>query len=421
MYLSACYIRFVRIFGKGIFLLLLLISVLGYSQTRKKNSSKENLQQKKAKIEKDIKVTNKLLEETKKNKKASLRQLVVLNDKINKREELISNISTELSKLDQQIFITSSQVRRLKNEIKDLKDEYAKMIYYAYKNKNYYNRVMFVFASQSFNQAYRRVKYFQQYSSYRKNQAQLIQNTQILLDSKISELGKKKEAKLSLLQTHEKEKIQLSQEKEEQNKTIRQLTQKERKLLVELKEKEKASRQLQAAIENLISEELRKTREVAKKSGKKSAPVTISYTPAEMKLANNFSLNKGRLPWPSEKGALSSSFGEHEHPILKGIKTKNNGITISTNPGAKARAVFDGVVSSVLTIPNYNHVVILSHGEYLTVYTNLVDVYVRRGESVSTKQSLGTVFTDPETNKTELHFEIWKGKTTLNPAQWISR
>ncbi len=408
--LSACYTIF--------FIITFCLSSLVYAQSK---NEKEKLQQKKSKIEKEIKYTNKLLEETKKNKKLSLNRLVILNNKISKRQELISTIGTELQGIDSQIEINSLSIKRSSQELKDLKDEYAKMIYYAYKNRNYYNRIIFVFASKSFNQAFQRIKYFQQYSSYRKTQAKLIQSAQQQLNSKISILNDQKKQKLSLLQSHEREKIQLSTEKEEQNQSIKQLSQKERKLLATLRENEKAARQLQTAIQNLIAEEIRKSNVNAKKTGKKTSSTTLTYTHDEIALSNTFSANKGRLPWPSEKGIISSSYGEHNHPVLKGIKTKNNGVNITTNAGSHARAIFEGTVTSILSIPNFNHVVILKHGEFLTVYSNLSEVYVKKGEKVSTKQALGVVNTDNETSKTELHFEIWKGKTTQDPAQWISR
>jgi len=400
------------------FIVTSIFSISLYAQSK---NEKAKLQQKKAKIEKEIKYTNKLLEETKKSKNVSINRLVILNNKINKRQELIATISTELQKIDYQIETNSSSVKHYSQELKDLKDEYAKMIYYAYKNRNYYNRIIFVFASKSFNQAFQRIKYFQQYSSYRKTQVRLIQNTQQILNSKNSELSDQKNQKLSLLQTHEQEKLQLSNEKEEQNQNIKLLSQKERKLLATIRENEKAAHQLQAAIENLIAEEIRKSNIKAKKTGKKTSPATITYTHAEIELSNTFSSNKGRLPWPSEKGIISSSYGEHNHPVLKGIKIKNNGINITTHAGSNARAVYEGVVTSIMSIPNFNHVVILRHGDFLTVYSNLSEVYVKKGEKVSTKQSLGAISTDNETSKTELHFEIWKGKTTQDPAQWISR
>ena len=188
-----------------------------------------------------------------------------------------------------------------------------------------------------------------------------------------------------------------------------------------MRESEKAAKRLQKAIEDLIAEELRKARETAKKTGTKPTPENaFGLTPSEMKLSNSFAGNKGILPWPTERGVISETFGEHSHPVLKGIKTKNNGVDISTTQGATARAVFDGVVTSTMTLPNYNNVVIIRHGEFLTVYSNLREIYVKKGDKVTTKQKIGIIETD-ESGKTKLHFELWKGKILQNPEAWIAK
>lgn len=382
---------------------------------------KSQLQAKKAKIEEEINYTNKLLSETKKNKQASLNQLVLLNKKISKRQELINAISNEIQQIDRKIKITNDTIATLTENIKELKAEYAKMIYYAQKNKSSYTRLMFIFSAESFNQAYQRLKYFQQYSSYRQNQVRVIKETQALLAQKVQLLENQKKEKVSLKSVEESEKQKLSQEKNQQDKTVRQLSQKERELLKKLRENEKAARKLQKAIEDLIAEELRKAREAAKKTGTKPSPENVfGLTPSEMKLSSSFAGNKGSLPWPTERGVISATFGEHPHPVLKGIKTKNNGIDISTSSGATARAVFDGEVTSTMTLPNYNNVIIIRHGEFLTVYSNLGQIYVKKGDKVTTKQKLGVIETD-DTGKTKLHFELWKGKILQNPEGWIAK
>lgn len=382
---------------------------------------KSQLQAKKAKIEEEINYTNKLLSETKKNKQASLNQLVLLNKKISKRQELINAISNEIQQIDRKIKITNDTIATLTENIKELKAEYAKMIYYAQKNKSSYTRLMFIFSAESFNQAYQRLKYFQQYSSYRQNQVRVIKETQALLAQKVQLLENQKKEKVSLKSVEESEKQKLSQEKNQQDKTVRQLSQKERELLKKLRENEKAARKLQKAIEDLIAEELRKAREAAKKTGTKPSPENVfGLTPSEMKLSSSFAGNKGSLPWPTERGLISATFGEHPHPVLKGIKTKNNGIDISTSSGATARAVFDGEVTSTMTLPNYNNVIIIRHGEFLTVYSNLGQIYVKKGDKVTTKQKLGVIETD-DTGKTKLHFELWKGKILQNPEGWIAK
>lgn len=402
-------------------ILLILLIVCFLIPNISAQDKKSQLQAKKAKIEEEINYTNKLLSETKKNKQASLNQLVLLNKKISKRQELINAISNEIQLIDRKIKVTNDTIATLTENIKQLKAEYAKMIYYAQKNQSSYSRLMFIFSAESFNQAYQRLKYFQQYSSYRQNQVRVIKETQALLAQKVSLLENQKREKLSLKTVEESEKQKLSQEKTQQDKTVRQLSQKERELLKKLRENEKAAKKLQKAIENLIAEELRKAREAAKKTGTKPSPENaFGLTPSEMKLSSNFAGNKGNLPWPTERGVVSATFGEHPHPVLKGIKTKNNGIDISTSSGATARAIFDGEVTSTMTLPNYNNVIIIRHGEFLTVYSNLGQIYVKKGDKVTTKQKLGVIETD-DTGKTKLHFELWKGKILQNPEGWIAK
>jgi septal ring factor EnvC (AmiA/AmiB activator) len=400
----------------GILFLLVILATRVNGQDKK-----TELQQKKAKIEEDISYTNKLLEETKKSKQVSLNQLVLLNKKISKRQELISAINGEIGNLDKQIQVTNDTINHLTQTIKQLKQEYARMIYYAGKNRNAYSRLMFIFSANDFNQAYQRLKYFQQYSSYRQNQVRVIQENQLLLNTKVQLLEKQKAYKLSLKKSEESEQQKLNSEKNEQDKTIKNLSQKEKELLRKLRDSEKAARKLQKAIEDLIAEEIRKANEAAKKTGTKPAPENkFGLTPSEIQLSSSFTGNKGRLPWPTERGIISSTFGEHPHPILKGIKTKNNGIDITTANGESARAVFDGEVTSIMTLPIYNNVVIVRHGEFLTVYSNLDQLFVKKGDKVKTKQRIGVIQSD-ESGKSKLHFELWQGKNIQNPESWILR
>lgn len=207
----------------------------------------------------------------------------------------------------------------------------------------------------------------------------------------------------------------------EKNQTIRELTQKEKDLLAELKKKKEAAAKLQNAIEDIIAQEMRIARESAEERGAVETETAFALTANEMELSKMFSTNKGKLPWPAEDGIISSTFGEHQHPVLKYVKTQNNGVDIQTSKGATARTVFDGIVTRVMSVPRYNNVVIIRHGEYLTVYSNLSVVFVAKGDGVKARQSIGMVYTDSKVSKTELHFELWKGNQLLNPQQWISR
>ena len=343
--------------------------------------------------------------------------MVILREKISSREKLIATINREINTVNKQITLNNEILKDLTNDLKKLKDEYARMIYYAYKNRNSYDRLMFVFSSKDFNQAYQRLKYFQQYTAYRETQAELIEKTQKEINQAIENLEKYKSEKLALLRLKEQERDELASERIQQNKTVKDLNAKEKELLSDLKKKEKAAKKLQKEIEKIIAEEIRLA---AKKSGKKGTSSFV-LTPEEMQLSANFESNKGRLPWPLERGIISSTFGEHAHPVLKNVKTKNNGIDILTDRNSKTRTIFSGVVTRVMSIPNYNYVIMIRHGEFLSVYSNLDEVYVQKGDKVEIRQAIGRIHTDANESKTELHFELWKGKTLLNPAGWLAK
>lgn len=380
-------------------------------------NKKEKLQKDKKKLESEIAFTNKLLKETKKNTQASLNQLVLINKQIRQREGLISNIKSEINYINSLIAQNNKSVEILKKELAALKEQYAKMIYNAYINRNTNNKLMFLFASKDFNQAYMRMKYLQQYSEYRKKQALQIQEKQADLTLKIQELETMQKDKKELLGSQHNEKQKLDQEKTLQSKTVSGLQKKEQDLMKTLKQKEEAAKKLQKAIETIIAEEIKKAAERAK-SNKTSG--NYALTPEEMALSNNFESNKNKLPWPLVRGVITSYFGEHPHPVLPGIMVNNKGVDMTTSKGSKARAVFDGTVVRVIEMPVYRNVVIISHGNYYSVYSKLDDVYVKQGQKVKTKQDIGLVHTITEESKTELHFEIWKGDTFLNPVQWLA-
>lgn len=380
--------------------------------------SKKELEGKKKQLQKEIKQTESLLNETKKNKKLSLNQLVTLNKKISVREQLIQTIQAEIRIAEKQIKENKEIITSLKNDLQKLKEEYARMIYYAYKNQDAYSRIMFVFSAQDFSQAYRRLKYMQQYSYYRQKQAEMIEKTQELLNKKVAELEDKKRQKQQLLGIEEEEKQVLAKEKTEQEKILTQLQEQEKELLKKIREKEQEQRQLQLAIQRIIEEEIRKSIEKAKSDGTKPAEKGLTLTPEAQKLSNTFEANKGKLPWPVAEGIITGKHGEQPHPVLKGITIKNNGVDISTKKDAPVRAVFEGEVTGLATVPGFGKVVMIRHGEYLSVYSNLRDVLVKKGDKIKTKQNIGVVETD-DNGKTEVHFEIWKGSTLMNPETWL--
>jgi len=321
--------------------------------------------------------------------------------------------------INDNIASNNKSVEILKKELSELKDQYAKMIYRAYINRNINNKLMFVFAAKDFNQAYMRMKYMQQYSQYRKKQAEQIQIKQLQLTQKITELVGLLNDKRNLLTSQSVEKKNLDNEKDLKSQTVSSLQKKEQELAKTLKEKEAAANKLQKAIETIISEEIKK----AAARAKIATPTAKTYTltPDEMALSKNFALNKQKLPWPLVRGVITSNFGENPHPVIPGIKVNNKGIDMATSIGSKARAVFDGTVIRVIEMPVYRNVVIISHGEYYSVYSKLDDVYVKQGDKIKTKQDIGLVHTNTEESKTELHFEIWKGDVFLDPAQWLAK
>ncbi len=383
-----------------------------------KGQGKQELQQKKKQLQKEIIYTNKLLNETAENKKASINQLVQLNKKIGAREELIRTMNQEIDLIDFSIDSNQTVLDSLNSTLKSLKDEYAKILRNAYKNRSAYDQLMFVFSSQDFNQAFKRLKYLQQFTRYRKSQVFKIEYTQEQLNKQLIELEAVKQSKKNLLASIQNEFQKLGSEKYQKQTVVNQLQGREKELKKQLQDKKKASQQLEKAIERIIAEEIRKARDAAKKAGKDSKGYPL--TPEAKELSNSFTANQGKLPWPVLEGLITEKFGEHPHPALPGVKVQNNGIDISTTKGSIIRSIFEGEVTAVIIIPGGGKGLMIRHGEYLSVYTYFKELYVKKGDKVTTKQDLGVVVTDDD-NKTNLHLEIWKNTTKLNPQLWLYR
>jgi septal ring factor EnvC (AmiA/AmiB activator) len=453
------------------------VLILATAASLNAQNAKNKLQSRKLKIERDIIQVNQELEQTKQNKSANLNQLILINKKIDKREDLINAIEQEVGGIESQVNTMSDTISHITTTLKSLKEEYARLIYSTYRNRSAYNRLMFIFSSHNFNQAYKRLKYLQQYTEYRKTQIRSITETQRVLAAKKLELEKQKSMKLTLKHSQEEERNILANEKSQKDQKIKSLTSQEKNLLVKLKKNEVALNNLQLAIEKLVAEEIRKAdQEKARKTAlaaenerkaradadhrakakaeadrrakavpgtkipetekteaiarvdasrstaAKSVPVksnSMSVTAEDVALTGSFAGNKGSLPSPVDRGSIVSSFGEHAHTEYQNIKIKNNGIDISSVSGAKAKAIFDGEVSSVIFIANLNYVVIIRHGDYLSVYSNLEDVTVKKGDRVKIRQSLGTISTGEGETKSRLHFELWQGTIVQNPAGWL--
>jgi len=398
----------------------LCLALLNTIPCAAQKQTKKDLENKKKQLQNEIEYTNQLLAETKKNKKLSLNQLVTLNKKITVREELISTINGEIGVLNHQISQNNESIKGLQNDLAKLKFEYAKMIYYAYKNQDAYSRLMFIFAAKDFEQAFMRLKYLQQYSDYRHKQAELIISTKKNLDEKVQSLETKKSDQRVLLKSQQSEKQNLTSEKTEKEQVFSQLQQQEGKLKKDLIKKKKDAEKLQQAIQRVIQKELEKMQKDAEMANKPK-PDKLVLTPESQQLSNSFASNKGKLPWPVVKGIVSEHFGVHPHPLMPNIDVNNNGIDITTSTGSLTRAVFDGEVKAVVNMPGSGQFILIRHGEFLTIYSNLKDVYVKVGDKVKTKDNIGSIIFDDEDSKTVLHFELWKGQIKLDPETWLFR
>jgi len=406
----------------------MLSTASGQAQTAK---NREKLLQTKKQLEQEIRTTNALLEKTRKNKQSSLEKLQILAKQIRSRQALINTINLQLNDMQVQITAENLQIERMSRQLRDLRAEYARMIYYAYHTMNGHNKLMFIFSARDFNQAYQRMKYYQQYAAYRRTQAAKIESTKRAIDSHRKALEDEKNQKLTLVQSEQQEKQKLDREKTEKAAAVKEFSSKEKQLIATLNKKQIAARRLENEIEKLIAEDIRASEERARKKEAKSSKTpsagksnalsaVMELTPGEKELSSSFSSNRGRLPWPCDKGFVSSSFGEHSHPVLDHIKVKNNGIDIMTERESAVNAVFNGRVSRVMSFPNLNNVVIIRHGEYLTVYSNLGEVRVREGQEVSSRQHIGKVHANSDEQKSELHFELWRGKVIQNPEAWLA-
>jgi septal ring factor EnvC (AmiA/AmiB activator) len=414
------------------------------AQTKKKKKTvkskiekqdKTTLEAKKKDLQSQIELTDKLLKETRRTKTLSLGQLVAINQKIEARESLINEINEEIRDLDKQIADNNVLVTQQDTEIAQLKRDYARMIVFAYRNQDAYQRMMFIFSAENFNMAFLRMRYMQQISEGRHQQAEKIADRQQELNENIRALEEQRADKKALLGNSETEKQQLAVEKDDKDKTFRDLQTKEEQLKSDLAKKKTEKANIDKAIQDLIAAEIArntpkpvippKNGNTQPKDGAKPpvavTPKTIPPTPEAISIGNSFLASKGALPWPVAQGSITSHFGKQPHPVLQGVFVNNNGIDIATTPDAAARAVFDGEVTGVTNIPGSGWLVIVRHGEYLTVYAKLEEVFVKQGDKVKTKQNIGKVSKDADEGQTVLHFEVWKsGIGKMDPEPWLN-
>jgi len=452
---------------------VMVISLMAVFSTIQAQSVKELEVQRKQTLQR-LETTNRMLNDTKNSKRSTLNKLTIIKKNISERKVLIKNISSEIGQLDVQIVQLGNEKSKLENQLQSLKSDYAKLVQEAHINQNLYAKIMFVLSAETFDQSYRRLRYLQEYSDYRKEQVREIENIKTQIIHKNDSLVVHKTTKVKVVQQKETEAQKLTKDEKNEKVLLTDLQKKEKKLRAEMKIQQRKANDLNSRIERIIANEIRKAeakrlaiqkkhiadenrrneenRRIAADNRSKSTTNSSSksrtkseirtpkpeikesadnsssisavsgLTREETQLSGNFGRNIGRLPWPTSNGFISGHFGIHEHPILKHVTTNNKGVYIQTPAGSNARAVFEGVVTQRFSIPGSNNAVIVQHGNYRTVYANLTQIFVREGEHVNAKQAIGKIFTDDENgNKTELYFQVWKDKNLQNPESWITR
>ena len=397
-----------------VFSLLLISSISVFAQGAKQ----KELEARRLELSREIQQINSLLSSNQSKKKSQISQIEDLNHKLSVRENLIKVTNQQANLLTREINNNQKQITANRAELTLLKESYASMLQKAYKNKNKQSRVMFLLSSNTFKQAYKRVQYLNQYADYQKEQAEKIKvKTKDLQDANLN-LLEQKEAKSKLIAENKIEQQTLQKERKEHEEIMQSIKKDLNKYTAQIKAKQKEASLIDREIDKLISEAIAASN---KKAGVKTTTKSKSFAlTAEAKaLAADFLGNKGKLPWPVEKGVVKLRYGKQPSPLDKNLTINSNGVRISTAKGEKVRAVFNGEVMSILKPRRSNPIVMIKHGNYITTYQNLGKIYVKTGDKVTTKQEIGEVFTNPTTGETILKFRIDKDDKTQNPSSWI--
>jgi len=375
----------------------------------------QELEAQRIRLKNEIKQINELLFTNTKTRKNALSEAEDLQVKLNVRSELIKVTNEQANILSRKISLNQRNIGDQRKELELLKEDYASMIQKSYASKSLKNRLMFLFSSESFLQAYKRIQYLKQYASYRRKQGLAISEKTQLLQQLNQTLIDEKEKKTLLIKENRAVQQKLAEDRKEQESLIKVLKRKERSLAAQISKKEKQSNEIDQAINRLIREAIAASNKAAGKKGNK----TFELTPEAKLIAASFSSNKGRLPWPLEKGVVIQRFGRQPHPVVKTTTIQSNGVTLATTEKAQVRAVFEGEVMSVVTYKGSNPSVLIRHGNFISVYKNLGKLYVKKGDKVKAKQAIGEVFTNQQNGKTELQFSIFNNVTALDPKGWI--
>jgi septal ring factor EnvC (AmiA/AmiB activator) len=393
------------------------------------SSQQEKLEARKAQIQREILENKRLLESVKTKEKSATSELILQQQKIGLKQKLISTTEKQTKLLNNDMYVNQVEINRLRKDLTRLREDYAALILKSYKARSEQSRAMFLLSSQSFLQAYKRAQYMKQYASYRRAQGEEIRQKSIELGVYNQKIGVQKTAKEKLLAENQKEKQTLEQEKKEQEKIVQEIKKDKKQITAEIKKKQQETKAIDRQIDKLIREAIaaanKKTAVAAAKKNpgavtpKATSDTKIVLTPESKIIADNFRANKGKLPWPVEKGAVTLGYGNQAHPVYKTLEVHNSGVEITTESGSNARAVFGGEVSRIIVISPLNKAVMIQHGDYFTIYQNLSSVSVNKGDKVSMKQSIGKIRTSGDTGKTVLKFLILQNTVYNNPQDWI--
>lgn len=385
------------------YVLLVLLALPLAAQKQSVN----DLKKQREKTLRELEKTGQMLSETKKSETATLNKLNLLNKDIATRKRLITTINSEIEALNTEMGELSDKRDSLQQNLETLKADYANLVRQTHYQDMMQSPLLFVLRAEDFNQAMRRIRYLQEFQRYRKEQVARIENTQAEIDIQTELLESNRVEKEQTLNVQKRETENLARDERKHQNMLQQLKKKEKDLLAQQRKQQKKADDLNRKIEDIIKQQ------AAKQKGQR-------LTKEQQLIAGGFEKNKGRLPWPVEKGMVSGEFGVHPHPTLPRVTVNNKGIYIQTTRGAEVRAVYEGEVTSCFVMGGTN-AVIIQHGNYRTVYTGLATISVKKGDKVKTKQTIGTVFTDPDNdNKTEMFFQVWMDKDIQNPSLWLA-
>ena len=409
--------RLVTGFSRQVLFVLFGLTILAQTANAQ-DQRQQNLENQRKLLQEEIKQINKLLFSNEKQKKSILTEFEDLSLKIDVRGRLIRVTNEQANRLTQKIGVNQRIIGQQRKDLENLKKDYSEMIRKSYQSDSGQSRMMFLFSSESFLQAYKRSQYLNQYTSFRKKQGELIVEKTKTLQQLNTDLLAQKLKKEELVKENKTAQHQYKNEQSSQQQLIKALKKKERSFVSQIKKKQKKAAAINKEIQRLIREAIAASNKAA---GKNLNAKVFTLTPEDQLISDNIIANKGKLPWPVEQGVVVQKFGKQPHPIVKTTMIQSNGVTIATPQSSEARAVFEGKVMSIIGFKGSNPTVLIQHGNYITTYSNLSEVYVIKGQKVKAKEKIGKVFTNPETGKTKLKFSVFKNSSPTNPKSWIFR